>query len=716
MAKLSYQLKEGVALIGFGYQNEKSMTVLCETTLEELEGLVDAFRDGKKEQIKGLIFFTHKEGCFLAGVDIHLIDSFQTEAQAVSGAESGQRLYNKIEDLKVPKIACVHGVCLGGGTELILCCDRIFASDSPETFFGLPEVKLGILPGLGGTYRLPRRIGLPQALDVILTGKNLPGKKAKKMGLADEVYPKECLLPMAMKSLEGGRRLRRRRVGNLLTQSFVGQRIVFQKAREQVMKKSRGHYQAPLRILDTMEAGMFKGRESYLAHEAQAFGELCLSRQSKNLQHIFFMMEEAKKYAGPSQSPHPPRPLRRGAVVGAGTMGGGIAWLMAKTGMRPLMKDLDTSALELGLKQSSKNFGEALKRKRMTRDQWERLQRSLSCQTGGEGFKRMDLVIEAIVEDLEVKRKVFKELEQQVSPDCILATNTSSLQVRDMALVLDHPSRFVGLHFFNPVHRMPLVEIVRHQGAAPHVVEALYHWCLQAKKTPVVVDDGPGFLVNRLLIPYFNEAAYLLEEGIPLKKLEEACLNFGMPMGPCRLLDELGIDVAAKVGKTFSRGIEERGRERGMPRRFPLSKLNETIFQAGILGKKGGKGFYLYDAQGKEGGLNEEALLKLLPSEKIKMDEETIQKRLLLVMANEAATILGEGLVKRAAHVDLAMIMGTGFPPFRGGLLRWADEEEGLDKIYEKLLQFSEEVDRDRFAPSPYLKDLVECKKTFYTA
>lgn len=701
--RISFEIKNEVAYIGFGHNCTKSMTTLDVETMTELTSIVDELHK-KESELKGAIFFTHKENCFLAGADINLIASISSEADAADKSEQGQSIFNKIEDLKIPTVACVDGVCLGGGLEFSLSCKVIIASNSQKTQLGLPEVKLGILPGFGGTYRLPRKIGLPNALDMILTGKSLRADKAKKLGLVAEVYPKEKLLSFAHKffdyvpkslGLTGT-------LKEVATENFVTRKIIFQKARESVLKKTNGFYQAPLKILDVMDAGMLKGRTSYLASEAQGFGELAVSEQSKNLQHIFFMSEGSKKYTGPKSTKEIPN-LLRGAALGAGTMGGGIAWLMADANMNPIMKDLSVDALNLGLKQSSQNFSGALKRKKISPDEFERKQRSITPQLDFSGFQKVDLVIEAVVENMDIKKKVFSETEKYVRRDCILTSNTSSLSVQEMAKALEHKDRFVGLHFFNPVHLMPLVEIILHDSVAPETVEAVYKWVLKVKKTPVIVKDGPGFLVNRILMPYLNEAGYLLEEGVSVKDIDAAALNFGMPMGPCRLLDEVGIDVGVKVAKVMYEGLGKRAYPSGMS-----NKLVEKNF----LGKKNSKGFYLYDEKGKVISNNAE-VEALLPKESKKMSETEIQMRLFLPMINEAAAILSDNIVNSAKDVDLGLIFGIGFPPFRGGLLRYADHE-GLEKILAALNNFKTSVSSDRYAPSSYLEDLVKSKMTFY--
>jgi len=701
--KISFEVSDSIAYLGFGYKSKKSMTVLDGPTLDELQKIVEHLQSNGKE-LSGVVFHSHTPGCFLAGADINLINSMQTEAEAASGAERGQGLYNQIEDLSMPTVACVDGVCLGGGTELVLACKSIICSDNKKTNFGLPEVKLGLIPGFGGTFRLPKKVGLPTALDLILSGKNVNSRKAKKMSLVDEVYPKENLLKMAPKHFKKSEKKTSftESLGQMASDNFLAKKIIFQKARESVLKKTKGFYQAPLKILDVMEAGAMKSRASYLDTEAQAFGELCLGEQSQNLQHLFFMMESAKKYPGPKSEKELPT-LNKGVALGAGTMGGGIAWLMADAGMNPIMKDLNNEALELGLKQASENFRGALKRKKISSEDFERKIRSIRPQLDFSAFKKADLLIEAVVEKMDIKKKAFSEAETYMREDAILTSNTSSLSVKEMSTALEKPERFAGLHFFNPVHQMPLVEIITHDNVAPETLEALYKWVLKVKKTPVLVKDGPGFLVNRILMPFLNEAGFLLEEGVSIEDLDQACTNFGMPMGPCRLLDEVGIDVAVKVGKILHEGLGERAHP---------SSLSARMSEAGLDGRKTDKGFYLYDENGKQGEINEETL-KLLPKSEKKMSEVDIQMRVFLPMINEASNVLADGIVDDAKTVDLGLIFGIGFPPFRGGLLRYADSE-GLDRIYDSLLKYAESVDQARYTPSDFLKNLVEKKKKFY--
>lgn len=704
LQEITYEIKDSIAYIGFGKYEKKSMTTLTEVCLTELrEVLKEVAQKDSKRELRGLIFFSHKPGVFLAGVDVNIINGLRNEAEAARGAEQGQNLYNMIEDLKLTTAVLVDGVCLGGGLELSLACNRIYVSDNPKTALGLPEVMLGVLPGFGGTYRLPKKVGLPGALDMILTGRQVKGKAAVKMGLSEGMLPAERMLELApallvkpVPSKKGGVE---KTLEKVATENFLTRKIIFQKAREKVLEQSKGFYPAPLKILEVLESGHGKSRSAYLAMEAQAFGDLSQTSVSKNLQHIFFLTDNSKKLENKDQL----RPVKRGAVLGAGVMGGGIAWLFASSDQAPIMKDLNQAALELGLKQASGNFASALKRKKMSEDDFNRKMRSITPTTSFDGFKGVDLVIEAVVENMDIKKKVFAEVETKVSEQCLLTSNSSSLSITEMAKALQKPGRFAGLHFFNPVNKMPLVEIIRHPGVDAEVIDRLYKWTLEAKKTPVVVNDGPGFLVNRILAPYLNEAAYLLEEGVSVADLDQAALNFGMPMGPCRLMDEIGLDVCEKVGKIMHQGLGERAHP---------NKLASEFVKSGALGKKNGKGFYLYDEKGKVTGRNDQ-VETFLPTQKKTMDETQLQMRLFLPMINEAAYCLMDKIVEKAAPVDLAMVYGTGFPPFKGGLLRYADSE-GLDRLLAVLQQFSSEVSAERYAPAPLLQELAQTKRPFY--
>lgn len=697
--KISYEKKENIIYIGLGLNEEKSMTVLTETSLKELSDAFDQVAADK--EAKGLLIFSHAKNCFLAGMDVSKIQDLASEEEATQGCLGGQAIFNKIEDLKIPSAALVDGICLGGGLEMSMACSKIIVSDNAKVSLGLPEVMLGVLPGFGGTYRMPKKIGLPAALDLLLSGKQVKGKKALKIGLADFMIPSEKMLELAPTYLFKGVKSKslKESMMDAATDNFFARKIIFQKAREQVLKMSKGFYPAPLKIIDHLEDNYTKRRDSFLQKEAQAFGELSQTSQSKSLQHVFFLHDNSKKLENKDSL----KPVRTGAVIGAGTMGGGIAWLFAKNDQPVFMKDINKEGLELGIKQSSSVFYKAFKRKRLSLDDFNRKQRSITPTLSYDSFQGVDLAIEAVVENMNVKKAVFKELEGHVSKECLLTSNTSSLSIEEMATALEDSSRFAGLHFFNPVNKMPLVEIIRHKNVSDETINKLYKWALDVKKTPIVVNDCPGFLVNRILAPFLNEAAYLLQEGLSIEALDKAVVNFGMPMGPARLMDEVGLDVCAHVGDIMQEGLGDRATA------CPLSHI---AVEKNFLGKKNNKGFYNYDEKGNHTSVNSD-ILELLPKKSITMEEKQIQMRVFLPMINEAARILDEKIVKDAATVDLGLIFGIGFPPFRGGLLKYADKE-GLENIQNAILAMADTVDAKRFELAPYLKDLVISNKTFY--
>ena len=697
--KITWEEKNEVVFIGFGKNENKSMTTLSKDTLNELKMAIE-FLHEKQSQYKGVAFFSHKPDCFLAGVEIEIIQSLSSEQLAIDGCEAGQNIFNQLEDLKIPSVALIDGVCLGGGLELSLACDFIVATDNAKTKLGLPEVMLGVLPGFGGTYRLPLKIGLTDSLDLILTGKQVDAKKALKLGIVDVVMPKERLMALAPRVLKGEfiKKDQKSNMMNMFTESVFVRKIIFQKAREKVLGQTKGFYPAPLKILDHLEKSFGRSRKDYLQNKALSFAQLSQTPQSKNLQHVFFLTDQSKKFDKTMTVTVP----KRAAVLGAGTMGGGIAWLLADQNLNPVMKDINKIGLELGLKQASQNFKSALKRKKISEDEFVRKMSSIIPTTSFENFKAIDLVVEAIVEDINLKKKVFKEVETYVSDECLLTSNTSSLSINKMSADLKHPERFAGLHFFNPVHKMPLVEIITHDKVSEKTINSLYQWVLKAKKTPVVVKDGPGFLVNRILGTYLNEAAFLLEEGLSISDIDQAATDFGMPMGPLRLMDEVGLDVAKKVGVILFEGLGERMR--------PCS-LSSKLVEQGLLGKKNLKGFYEYLPDGQVQGTSN--AINGLQIAKKTMDAQYIQMRLVLPMINEAASCLQDGIVSHASNIDLSLIYGIGFPPYRGELLKFADDQ-GLSRLKPFFSEFAKDVNSDRYKINNYLNNLIDKGLSFY--
>ncbi|MDG2282960.1 MAG: 3-hydroxyacyl-CoA dehydrogenase NAD-binding domain-containing protein, partial [Longimicrobiales bacterium] len=634
----------------------------------------------------------------------------------------GQAIFSNVTALPVPTVAAVHGLCVGGGVEMSLSCDYRVLSDSDRTTMSLPEVQLGILPAWGGTTRLPRLIGLQAALDMLLTGKRVRASKAKRIGLASAVVPAPIFqeavrdFTLGLIGEKGAPRTRKRSfVQRALDDTPPGRRVVLHTARKKVLQQTGGHYPAPLAILDILGQTLSKSVEEGLAAEAREAASLLVGAVCKNLVHVFHMREASRKGTGlPTGSSAEPRSISKVGVLGAGVMGGGIAHLAASRGIESWMKDIEHEAVTGGLQHARGLFDKAVKRRRMNVREATQAMESISGGVEYHGLSGSDVVVEAIVEKMEVKKAVLAELEDHVSADCIIATNTSSLSVEEMASALSRPERFCGMHFFNPVHRMPLVEVIRAPGTSDEAVATIYRLALDLGKVPVVVGDGPGFLVNRILGPYLNEAGFLLSDGASIEMIDRVAKRFGMPMGPLRLVDEVGIDVSSHAGASLHGALGDR--------LTPAPALLE-LGRTGRLGKKGGLGFYRYE-DGKDKGIDDSIYAELpsVPTPGASEagtiagadGERVVRRRLVLAMINEAARILGDGIAASAADVDLAMIMGTGFPPFRGGLLRFADtlHPRGLVDRLEQLA----EVHGERFTPAPTLVRLALKDQTLYTA
>lgn len=690
----------------------RPVNVLTEAVMRRLDSLLDEIREGAASgRIRGLIVRSGKPGGFIAGADVEAIARIEGPEEGASAARLGQAIYRELEELPIPTVAVIEGACVGGGLELALACRHRVASDHPKTRLGLPEVQLGILPAWGGTTRLPRLVGLQNALDLLLTGRLVNPKRARRMGLVDEILPSALLLETATAFLSdrmagrpaAGRR--RRSLGRrLLEDTAPGRRIVLSRARASVLEKTGGHYPAPLRILEVVRRSLGAPLDLALALEAEAAGELIASPICRNLIHVYHLREDARKGEGVPGLAGAPE-VRRVGVVGAGVMGGGVAHLMADQGIDVRVKDIRHEAVGGALQHARELFRKGVDRGKLSRLEADRRMERISGGLDYSGFGALDLVVEAVVERLEVKRSVLREVEERVPSRCVLATNTSTLRVDDMATALDRPENLVGMHFFNPVDRMPLVEVVRGEASSDEAVATVHRLAVRTGKVPVVVNDGPGFLVNRILGPYLNEAGHLLAEGGSVEEIDAAARAFGMPMGPLRLMDEVGIDVVRHAGDVLHEAFGAR-----MDPAPPLVALRE----ADRLGRKGGLGFYRYEG-GKESGVDTgiyEVLGRTVPDVRSSLEPREIRARLVLAMANEAVRILEDGIVTRAAEVDLAMIMGTGFPPFRGGLLRYVDSlhpRTVLDRLQEYAARHGE-----RFRPAALLRDLAESDERFY--
>jgi 3-hydroxyacyl-CoA dehydrogenase/enoyl-CoA hydratase/3-hydroxybutyryl-CoA epimerase len=617
----------------------------------------------KDLSVRAVVLRSGKPDSFVAGADIH---DFVRVASAEEGtllSRKGHAILGRVEGSRVPIVIAIHGACLGGGTELALACRYRVASSDPRTAIGLPEVRLGLLPGASGSQRLPRLVGLATSLDMILTGRSLKAPRALKAGLVDEMCPAPILLEVAKRAALGlaEGRLRPRRRGISLQERLL-RPVVFRKARASVLKKTGGHYPAPLEAIEVIRRGTATTLEEGLKLEAEAFGRLIVSDVSRALVTVFFATQEIKKDAGYPEGT-PVREVAKLGVLGAGLMGAGIAGAAAEASVPVRLKDASNEALGRGLKHVHDTYEERRKRRSLTRlEVGQRLDR-ISTTVDYTGFRRADLVIEAVFEDLELKRRVLAETEAVTGEGCVFASNTSSIPIGEIAAGCRRPAQVLGMHFFSPVHRMPLLEVVVTRETAPEAVALAVGFGRRIGKNVIVVRDGPGFYTSRTLAPYMNEAAWLLEEGAAVEDIDGAMTAFGFPVGPVTLLDEVGIDVGAKVAKVMHDHLGER--------MAPPASM-EKVLADGRRGRKSRKGFYTYDGGKKR---VDETVYRVLPGggPRRPLPRAEVEERLLFAFLNESVRCLEEGILRSARDGDVGAIFGLGFPPFLGGPFRHLD-------------------------------------------
>ena len=650
--------EDGICVLTFDRPGS-SANIFDLRTLDELAQELEFIE--RQTELKGVIFISSKRSVFIAGADLNAMRKDMSFDDARVFIERGQLVMNRIAALRIPTVAAVHGAAVGGGYELCLACDYRIASPDHATKIGLPEIKIGLLPGWGGSTRLPRLIGLPKALDIILAGKTVPAKHALRLGMVDEVAPAECLVAAAVRKIKLGKPIRS---SHWLTNNRLVVSVIAPQVRKQVLKKTRGHYPAVLKALEVVTRGISQTVEESLALEREGIVELMQSGTCHNLINVFFLQERARKRTFPPAGPAAEtKPVARTAVIGAGVMGAGIAqWISARK-LPVVLRDINTEQVAKGMATIAKLYRDGTKRRLFTAHEARAGMERVHPAPAEVPLHHADIVIEAAVENLELKKKIFQRLDELVSRDTILATNTSALPISEMAASTRHPERVVGLHFFNPVHRMQLVEVIVARQTAPEVVQRALKFAQQIGKLPVVVKDSPGFLVNRILMPYLIEAGNLFEAGAKIEDLDEMMLDFGMPMGPMRLLDEVGLDVSLHVAATLAGHFGDRMKVPGCLRKMT---------GAGLLGRKGGGGFYLHE-KGKEARTNPQVSAYVQGQRAISITREELQERMVFLMVNEAARCLEEQIVTDPADVDFAMIMGTGFAPFRGGPLRYTD-------------------------------------------
>jgi len=709
MSALTLTIHDGVAVVTFDLPGEPvnkfSKPVIAE--------FVDVFERVERDPaVKGAVLISGKPDTFIAGADIDQFLEFTSAADAARESAEGHQLMDRLEHGRVPWVAAINGACLGGGLEASLACAYRIAGDSAKTVLALPEVQLGLIPGAGGTQRLPRTVGLQAALDMILTGKNVRAKKALQSGLVNELVHPNILRDVAIRrarELGAGTlpraRARRRGVKDaLLEGNPIGRAVLFRQARAMTMKKSRGHYPALLAALDAVAAGYSGSTADGFATEARLFGEMAFTPVSRQLIFLFYAATSLKKDAGVSGQVPAPAPVGKIGVLGTGFMGAGIAAVSAMQGVPVRFKDTTHAAVGKGLAAVRDVLAERLRKKQVTKQEFAGQLSLVSGTVDYTGFSNVALLIEAVFEDLAVKHAVLREAEAVLPPGAIFATNTSTIPIHQVAAASRDPSRVVGMHFFSPVHKMPLLEVIVTPQTAPDVVATTVAFGRRLGKTVIVVNDAPGFYVNRILAPYINEAGKLLDEGARIEAIDRAMLDYGFPVGPVTLLDEVGLDVAGKSGAIMAAAFGDRLQ--------PSATLG-AVLAAGRLGRKGKKGFYRYDEQGKKGGVDD-SVYAFTPSGGARKDVRTaeIQERLSLAMVNEAVRCVEEGILRTPRDGDIGAVFGIGFPPFRGGPLRVVDTigAAGLVRRLEALNAKSP----GRFVPAKLLREMAATGATFY--
>jgi 3-hydroxyacyl-CoA dehydrogenase/enoyl-CoA hydratase/3-hydroxybutyryl-CoA epimerase len=708
----SFKLRaDGVGLIEINIPGEAQNTLKAEFG-EQFEAALAQVK--ANPQLKGLVVCSTKPGSFLAGADLSLFDRVVNAAEVAALSLRCQAAFQQVQDLPIPVIAAIDGACLGGGLELALACHVRIATDCKSTVLGLPEAMLGLLPAGGGTQRLPRLIGIAKALDLMLSGKQLRPAQSKKLGILDTVVPAHELIEAAAArviAISDGKtpacsdKTQSGLMHLALEGNAVGRSILFSQARKQLLAKTRGNYPAQERIITVVETGYRKGLKAGYAAEAQAFGELALGEVSKQLRGIFFAQTALKKETFVGDKSVQARAFSKVGVLGAGLMGAGIALVsVSKAGVDVRLKDKDTKGVANGLSYLRRFYDQRVARKTLSRAVADTALSRVTGTSDYSSFGDCDIVVEAVFEDLKLKHQMLKDVEVHCATHTIFATNTSSIPIIDIAKAAQRPENVIGMHYFSPVEKMPMLEIITTAQTAPEVIATAVAFGKAQGKTVIVVKDGPGFYTTRILAPYLNEAARILAEGVDPHDVDKALMDYGYPIGPITLLDEVGIDVGVKVAPVLTAAFGER---------MAPPSASTSMIEAGFLGRKTGKGFYLYEGQKKgskpaNGQLNK--LLGARPGNK--MDAVEIAERCAYMQVNEAAYCLQEGILADAMHGDIGAIFGLGFPPFRGGPFRLVDSV-GAKQVVARLNEFAVKYG-SRFTPAPILRDMAKNDRRFY--
>ncbi|MBI3812330.1 MAG: enoyl-CoA hydratase/isomerase family protein [Nitrospirae bacterium] len=700
----------------------KAVNVISAQVLAELSAAVDSIQSDPG--IKGVIFLSRKPDHFIGGADIDAQKFLGDLESSLAFAKQGQDVYQKIAELPVPTLAAIHGACLGGGLELALACRYRLASDHRKTRMGLPEVMLGLLPAWGGTTRLPRLIGLSAALDLLLTGKQLDAKRAERIGLVDrvitdkeistqadafmsELTAKIDLMDSKIRSIR--HQAQNKMMARFLNHTPVGRFILLHQARKNVLTATKGRYPAPLKIIEVVQNGFGGPIGRSLDLEQEGLKTLAHEETTRNLLHVFSLRIHAGKLPHDAAASKSIPSIRKVGVLGAGVMGAGIAQWFLQQGIPVRLRDINEGAVAKGIKSINEAFDKLVSRRRLRPEEKADRMRLLSAATSYSGFSKSDLVIEAVAERMEIKQRVIRELQEAAGERAVFATNTSSLSVSAMAEASKRPDRVLGLHFFNPVSQMPLVEIVKGRQTSDETVAAGVAFVKQIGKTPLIVSDSPGFLVNRILMAYGNEAGLLLEEGAAADRTDRVMESFGMPMGPFTMLDLVGLDIAYHTAETIRTALRLDWAQQ--------SRIGDRLFDAGRFGKKTGQGFYRYEGRQKIANPELAAVLAAVRKDRgitprPNITDQEITERLLMIMVNTAAWCLETEVVTGPGDVDLGLIMGAGFPPFRGGLLKYCDKI-GMTAVKEALDRYARSAG-SRFSPARMIKDRAQQAKGFY--
>ncbi|TDH71901.1 hypothetical protein CCR75_000985 [Bremia lactucae] len=706
---------DGVAIVRLDDKAAKVNTISSKMTAE-MSSMLDTVENDPN--IKSVVLISAKPGVFIAGADITELNACNTEEEMRAMSSTGQAFMNRLSSSKKPFVAAIEGSCMGGGLEVALACHYRVASQSKKTQLSLPEVMLGLLPGAGGTQRLPKLVGIQAALDMMLTGKNIRPDKALKMGLVNQVadsYALESAAISAAQGLAAGKlSLSKNEKGlvNRILEDTPLRKIVFKKAEEMVEKKTGGHYPAPKLILNAVQTGVEQGTAKGFEVEAANFAKLGMTSEAKALMGIFFGQTALKK----NRYGKPAKPVKTMAVIGAGLMGAGIAQISAAKGVRVLLKDRESATAARGEDYIRSNLDQKVKRKRMTIHDRDSVMANVvplsdEDEIWKKHFKTADLVIEAVFEDLALKHKVLSSMENNVPNECVLATNTSALPIADIASACKRPENVIGMHYFSPVPSMPLLEIIRHAGTSDATAAKAVDLGLRQGKTAIVVKDVPGFYVNRCLGPYIAETLALVGDGVDPEKLDKLMTNWGLPVGPITLADEVGLDVVFHVNQTLSKALGERigGGD---------ARLFEEMIEKGFLGKKSGKGFFVQPPKGKKGEkkFNGDAmnLVKKFQTKDLKLSEEDTVNRLMSRFVNEAVLCVQDEIIASPLEGDIGAVFGIGFPPFIGGPFRYIDKM-GSAKFADMMQRFADQYG-PQFTPAPLLQDMAKSNKKFHSS